>query len=319
MSTCPERWRRPPASASPTRWRPAPVAYPDLATRLGVAEDPLRRLARYLASIGLLEAAGDDVVGLTPVGHVLRSDDPWGVHWRALNVHLSQAMLALEHSIRTARPSYDEVFGEGVWSRLAHHEADRDAFDRFMATLAANLNVPAVLTWDWSASRHLVDVGGGVGVVLAAVLTRHQHLRGTLVDGERSTAAARGRLAEAGLTERAEVVAGDMFTVELPAADTYLLSRVLHDFDDEPASAVLGSIRRAIEPDGRLLVVDGVVPDEPGPHPMLSSDLRMLAYQSGRERTWAEFAALFAAAGFDLAERRGPNAPVSLLIARPTP
>ena len=108
-----------------------------------------------------------------------------------------------------------------------------------------------------------------------------------------------------------------MFTVELPAADTFLLSRVVHDFDDEPASVVLGSVRRSIDPGGQLLVVDGVVPDEPVPHPMLSSDLRMLAYQAGRERTWSQFEDLLAASGFELRERRHTDAPIELLVAVP--
>ena len=282
-------------------------SYPALAHRLGVQEDPLRRLARFLISIGLLEPALPDGVALSAVGHVLRSDDPRGVHWRAMNVHLSHAVLALEHSIRTGEPAYDEVFGEGLWDRLAHHAEDRHAFDQFMARLAANLNVPAVLAWDWSASRRVVDVGGGVGVVLQAVLRAHPHLEGTLVDGPMSIAGAERQMAAAGLADRVELRARDMFGDELPPADTYVLSRVLHDFDDEPASRLLRSIRRSIEPGGHVLIVDGVVPDDPVTHPMLSSDLRMLAYQSGRERTWSQFDALLGGSGFELVDRLGPD------------
>jgi SAM-dependent methyltransferase len=225
-------------------------------------------------------------------------------------------MLALGDAVRTGASAYVSVFGEPMWDRLDHEPADRAAFDALMEVLARQLSAPAALAFDWGLATEVVDLGGGTGVVLEAVLTEHPHLLGTVVEGPQPAARAAARFAAAGLADRATSVAGDLFTADLPAADAYVLARVVHNCGDEAACALLARTREALRPGGHLLVVDGVVPDPPVPHPMIGSDLRMLAYLGAKERTRAEHEALLAASGFALVDVRLADAPVSLLVAQ---
>jgi hypothetical protein len=154
----------------------------------------------------------------------------------------------------------------------------------------------------------VVDVGGGQGVLLQRVLEAHPHLYGVVFDRPGVTEAARTRLAEAGLSRRCEVVGGDFFAGVPAGGDAYVLSWILHDWDDEAAARILRNCRAAMSDDGRLLVLELVLSPPNEPHPPTAADrlartldLEMLAVVGGRERTEAEFRALFGRAGFGLA------------------
>ena len=148
--------------------------------------------------------------------------------------------------------------------------------------------------------RQVVDVGGGQGVLLAAVLRAHPHLRGVLFDQPAVVAGAAPVLRAAGVADRCEVVGGDFFAAVPAGGDVYLLSRILHDWDDARATALLRVLHRAARPGARLVVVERVLPPGDAPHPGKLIDLTMLVMLGGRERTEAEFRALLAGAGFSL-------------------
>ena len=158
-----------------------------------------------------------------------------------------------------------------------------------------------VEAFDFSGIDRLVDVGGGRGVLLAAILRANPSLFGVLMDREAAISPARANLRAAGLGDRAECVAGDFF-VSVPAnADAYVLSRVLHDWDDVDAGRILATCRHAMRPDSRLLIVEAILPERARDRPAaIRMDLHMLVLLGARERTEAEFSALLHSSGFDV-------------------
>jgi SAM-dependent methyltransferase len=153
--------------------------------------------------------------------------------------------------------------------------------------------------YDFSGLRTVADIGGGQGVLLAAILRAHQHLRGILVDVAAVTGSAASLLRDAGLADRCQVITEDFFQSVPAGADAYLMANVLHDWDDALSGQILANCRRAMAPGGRVLIIERLIPDDPATAvPVLVSDLNMLVVTGGLERTNAEYHALLAAAGF---------------------
>jgi len=288
---------------------PAPPA--ELAARLGADERSLVRLLEATREVGLFEARDDGRYGLTPLGKLLRGDvegslrrlaivstDEW--RWRAYG-HLT-------HALRTGEPGFIPAHGCRFWEYLASHPAEAASFNETMSRVSTLRDAVLAGAYDFGDIRRLVDVGGGDGSLLRAVLARHPHLQGVVFDQPGVVEVARERLLEAGLDERCEAVAGDFMEAVPPGGDAYLLSWILHDWDDETALRILRNCRAAMNDAARLLVVELVVPaaDDPAPAPgvvriVRQTDLEMLAVVGGRERTAAEYGELLAQAGFSLA------------------
>jgi hypothetical protein len=287
-----------------------------------VGADPLaaQRLLRGLVVLGLLTEA-DGRFGLTPLGALLRRGAPDSLREDALDAGALHypAWGALLHAVRTGRPGFDHVFGVGLFDYLAQHPEREAAFHRRMAA-ATGERLGPVLAYDFAGSRTVVDVGGGHGVLLAAVLRAHPHLTGVLFDLPQVVAGAGPVLRAAGVAPRCRVVGGSVFDAVPPGGDTYLLKSVLHDWDDERAGRILANCRRAVPERGTLLVAEARLPARPAdvPPPVLASlvmlDLTMLTMTGGRERTGAEYQALLSAAGF-----RTTGAFPGLIEARPLP
>jgi hypothetical protein len=258
------------------------------------ATDPaaLSRLMAHLVAAGILTPDHE----LTTLGERLRDDHPAGDRaWLDITGAVGRAELAfvhLLHSVRTGEPAFPLQYGRPYWDDVA---ADPDRSASFDALMGSRLVADAPLVaaaYPWGDLGHVVDVGGGRGDLLIAILRAHEKLRGTVLDLPGPAAAAEQALAAAGLADRAGVHAGSFFDPVPPGAGGYLLSGVLHDWNDAQAGRILG--RRA-EAGGRVLVVDHFF-DEPD----TAGDLRMLCYVGGRERTLDEVAGLAAAAGLRL-------------------
>lgn len=286
-------------------------ASPDgLAARLGADGRSLARLLEATLEAGILEARDDGRYALTPLGQLLRADvegslrrlaivstDEW--RWRAYG-HLT-------HAVRTGEPGFVPAHGCRFWEYLASHPAEAAGFNETMSRVSAARDAVLAGAFDFGDIGRLVDVGGGQGGLLCAVLARHPHLRGVVFDLPGVIAVARERLLEAGLAERCEAIAGDFLEAVPPGGDAYLLSWILHDWDDETALRILGNCRAAMSDAARLLVLELIVPaaDDPAPAPGVTrlvrqTDLEMLAVVGGRERTAAEYSELLAQAGFSL-------------------
>ena len=270
----------------------------------------LRRLLRTLASLGVFEEDDRGDFRLAPMGTCLRRDVPESLR-AAVLVLMSQegqrAWAALQHSVATGEPAFDHVFGMPVFDfYAAHPEAERaHAHDEGMAALTA-LVVDAVLgAYDFSAFQTLVDVGGGNGAFLAAILRANPALRGMLFDLPHVVAGASGVLADAGVASRCTIAAGSFFESVPEGGDAYILKRIIHDWDDERAVAILTACRRAMKRGGRLLIVDEVLPRRAAASDATSAfllDLEMLVGTSGgRERTEEEFRTLLTDTGFAFA------------------
>jgi hypothetical protein len=275
----------------------------DLAEATGTDSAALYRLLRALASIGVFHEDADRRFGLTAMGELLRRDHPQSIdptvrmfcadyQWRAWR--------ELGYSVRTGGNAVVHTLGMDVWEHRRHNPADGAVFDAAMRTMAASYAAGIVEAYDFGRHRVVADIGGGTGMLLAAILRAHLTVRGVLAEQPQVLRDAPPVLAAAGVADRATLVECDFF-VEVPSgADAYVLLRVLHDWGDEDAVRILRRVREAMEPAARLLVVDGVV-GPPNEDPLTKFlDLMMLVSAGGRERTAEEWDALFEAGGFRL-------------------
>jgi hypothetical protein len=297
----------------------------DLAATIGAHAPSLRRLMRALAAFGVLAEGGDGRFALGALGGCLRADAPGSV--RALILMYGDEDFwrtwgELEHCIRTGETAAKHLFGtEDAFARYAADPRFGAVFNASMTVLSANTAAAVAAACDFSGVGRVVDVGGGQGRLIAALLRANPGLRGILFDLPSVVEAAPRLLAEADVADRCEVVGGDMFEAVPAGGDLYVLSRVIHDWEDARATAILGNCRRAMGGRARLVLVERVLPDrvEPtsGVQPHLLSDLNMMVRTGGRERTEGDFGALLAAARFRLERVVPTTAPVSLVEAAP--
>lgn len=274
----------------------------ELAAAVEADPDALERLMGHLVTAGALTRAGNGSFALTAMGESLRESHPDGLRaWLDLEGAIGRADLCfteLLHTVRTGEPAYPRRFGRTFWDDLSTVEELGRSFDALMGG-RLTAEAPAVATaYPWGALEHVVDVGGGDGTLLIAILRAHDDLRGTVVDLPGPAARAERAIARAGLGDRAGVRAGSFFDPLPAGAGGYLLSGVLHDWDDEDAARILRRCAEAAGRAGRVLVVDHVA-DE-GAVPDTEGDLRMLCYVRGRERTLGHLGDLAESAGLRL-------------------
>ncbi len=291
----------------------------DLAREIGADASALYRLMRATASVGVLAEQEDGRFAQTPLSDCLRRDARpslrdlaimGGREWGALG--WSQ----IEYGIRTGKPSVDKVYGMPIFEYMAKHPEEAAIFNGAMTALSA-IDSPAVAAaYDFSGIGSLVDVGGGHGLLLATILAKTPGLKGILYDLDFVVAGApEGPLAP--YMDRCSLASGDMFASVPAGADAYIMKHIIHDWDDERCIKILKACRAAVNPGGRLLVVDSVIAPGNGFQPAKFLDLQMLLIPGGLERTEAQFRALFAAAGWRLSRIVPTMAPDSILEGEP--
>jgi hypothetical protein len=275
----------------------AGAALADLAERAGADPEALARMLRHLVQHGVFTEPFPGQFAADPTAALLRTGQP-GAVWLDLDGfggRMDLAFTGLAHTVRTGAPAWEQVFGEPFWAYLDANPAIGASFDATMAVDGGNARVAD--GYDWTAVRHVADIGGGTGTLIAEVLRHNPWLRGTLVDLPETAARARDYLAGLGLDGRCETV-GQSFFEPLPVgADAYLLNRVIHDWDDAAASAVLRRCREAANRTGRVLVVESHGTADGDPAAFAEMNLRMLVLTGGRERTIDDYTALAAGAG----------------------
>lgn len=270
----------------------------ELARAVGADPDALGRLLRTLAAHGVF-AEVDGVVAHTPMSELLRSDSEGSVAAQCrflTTVHYRTWGDAFE-SFRTGAPAFPRVYGQAMFDWLAEHPDESAMFDAAMAGGSVGRSAKLVAR-DWSAASTVVDVGGGTAGTLVRILTAHPHLRGAVVDLPHVQAGALAAIDAAGLTDRCEFVPGDFFDAVPSDFDVYVLSAILHDWDDAAAEEILGTVRRAMGPGARLVLAESVV--RPGNEPDQAKvlDLHMLVALGGRERSADQWRALLERTGF---------------------
>jgi SAM-dependent methyltransferase len=285
----------------------------ELAAATGTHEPTLRRLLRALATVGVYERQDDGRFALTELGATLRSDVPGSVAgWATLIGRPSyvHAWAALEDSVRTGENAFTRVHGTSVWEYRAARPEEQAVFDRAMTSLSGPVIDAVARAYDFGRFGSVVDVGGGRGHQLAAILERHPGVRGVLFDQPEAVAAVAPG-------ERTSVVGGDFFESVPEGCDAYLLKAVLHDWPDEECVAILRSCRRAMAPGGVVLLVEQLLDLAPDPVRTAFSDLNMLVAPGGRERELAEYGSLLTAAGFSLGRAVPTGTDVFVIEALP--
>ncbi|MCP3916576.1 MAG: methyltransferase [bacterium] len=296
---------------------PAPVD--EVAERVGAQPAALFRLMRALASLGVLREVESNRFELTDVGTYLRSDVAGSMHALALTITEFDwdPWKQLLHSVRTGETAFELVHGKEPFDYLRDNDELRSVFSRAMTSYVTENGIAVAESYDFSHARTVVDVGGGHGTLLAAILAQHAHIDGILLDLPEVTEQARHELSSAGLEDRVTCVDGDFFT-EVPAGkDVYVLASILHDWDAERARRILATCRRAMPEHARLLVIEAVI--FPGNEPAFAKllDLEMLVCFGGRERSLDEYAELFAATGFRMEKSFPLRAAATAIVAVP--
>jgi O-methyltransferase domain/Dimerisation domain len=279
----------------------------ELAAASGADPDALRRVLRTLASVGFFSVT-DGIVRHTELSEYLLDGVPGSIRWHALlfsSVHYRTWSDAHE-TFRTGEHAFGRMFGGSYFDWLSAHAEDALIFNRAMAAGAAG-RLQAVVERDWSGVETVVDVGGGTGAILTAILVAHPHLRGVVFDLPHARDGAEAAIAAAGVEDRCVFVTGSFFE-EVPAgADVYLLSHILHDWGDEQATAILRVCRSAAKETSRLVLFEAVLRpgDESDWRKLL--DLHMLVLLGGRERNEDEWRDLLAQGGFELLPAEYPQ------------
>ncbi|TDV57823.1 O-methyltransferase [Actinophytocola oryzae] len=299
----------------PDRLRGGGASVDELAEQLDLAPVALDLLLGHLATLGVVErcAAG---YRTSTFGANLCVDAGNGLSdlldLNAAGGRAELAFVELAHSVSTGKAAYTHRYGRDFWSDLAEHPDLRTSFDRQM-THRIREQLPRIVDgYDWSRFTAVVDVGGGRGSVLAAILAAHPGTRGHLVDLEPTATEARRDFGALGLDQRTEVTAASFFDPLPAGADAYLLVDILHNWGDEDAHAILARCVDAVDPAGRVLVIEPVG----GLRAETESDLAMLVIFGGRERRLDEFRALAAPHGLVLETMTGLTARRCLLEFR---
>jgi SAM-dependent methyltransferase len=229
-----------------------------------------------------------------------------------------QAAGQLLHTVCTGETALSKVHGMGLFEFLARNPRDAELFNRAMTGYSASAIPAIVAAYDYSQFGTLVDVGGGHGSLLAAILAAHPRVRGVLFDLPSVIKEADRLDIDAGVRERTELAAGDFFESVPSGADAYLMKNIIHDWDDTRATIILQHCRRGINPNGKLLLVELLLPAPNTESFAPWADLEMLVMtQGGRERTESEYSSLFAAAGFRLSRVIPTESPFSVIEGVP--
>ena len=273
-----------------------------LAAMTGAHAPSLYRILRGLVVVGMC-FEDDGRFGLTGLGQMLRTDVEGSLRNQALvcGDQYMAAWSALVHSAMTGEAAFAHIFGVDPWE---HRQKDKALSERFNADLnseTARSAAALVEAYDFSAFEVVCDVGGGYGALLCAILAAYPAMRGVLLEQAGVATGARSYVTSQGLAERCAVVEGDFFESVPKGADSYVMKSVVHDWPDARSVAILANCRRALRPDGRVILIERVMPalakDAPD---TVRVDLHMLAVTGGRERSEAEYQGLLEAAGFSL-------------------
>jgi O-methyltransferase domain len=271
-----------------------PRSTAELARETGADEDTLYRILRALASDGVFAEHEPRVFGNTDASELLRSDHP--ERWRDYAHLFSSACFTAVGAMdaRGSETPFERSLGTSFWSWLAEHPDDRAGFDRAMTADGAE-RADRLAELEWRGDEKVVDVGGGSGALLRALLKRRPGLTGVLFDLPETSRD------DTSFGAEIDFVAGDFFE-QVPTGDVYVLSKILHDWDDERSKQILRAVRAAAPASARLLVLDSVIPPGNAPNGSKWLDLLMLVIARGRERTEPEWRDLLEGEGFTIDE-----------------
>lgn len=302
----------------PDLLKDGPKSCEELASSTGTNARSLYRLMRALAQVGIFAEKEEGYFTLTRLSACIQSDVPGSV--RAMAITLGEehykAWGNILHSMRTGTSAFEHEYGMPVFQYYAQNPESGKIFNEAMTSGSAAEKDEVIKSYDFSQFGKLVDIGGGQGSFIAAILNANPTLQGVLFDLPSVVESAPDEIKAEGVTDRCEIVGGSFYESVPSGADAYILKHVLHDWNDETSLTILKNCHRAMKENGKLLVVEQVVP--PGNEPALAKFLdvnMMMLFTGGCERTEAEYRTLFEAAGFQLTKIVPTQTPVSVIEA----
>lgn len=279
-------------------------SYTELAIATNTNEQSLYRLLRALASVGIFAETATGEFAMTPLAAFLQSDTSSSL--RDVSIMMGDrehygSWGNILHAVKTGDSGFEQLFGMNVFEYYAQNPSPAEIFDRAMTGFSTIENAGVSADYDFSSIRTLVDVAGGHGSLLTSILQANPGMTGILFDVPEVIERAKARISTSGVSDRCQLLSGSFFESVPAGADAYILKHIIHDWDDERAIAILKQCHRAMADNGRVLVVEQVIP--PGNNPFIGKllDVNMLVMcPGGKERTSEEFRALFATAGFNM-------------------
>lgn len=293
-----------------------PKKVEEVAKEVGANPKALNRLMRHLVALGIFSQDESRKFRLTPLGELLRTDHPESMRYNAIfaGEENYKAFGEMLHSVRTGETAFNHLYGKGHFDWLADHPDESSIFNKAMAQSLRRLGNP-LESYDYSGKRLIVDVGGGRGDLIGSILRANSSLNGILFDLPQGIEEAQAHMKAKGLAERCEITSGSFFNSVPGGGDVYVLSRILHDWQDDKAATILANCRKAIKEDGTLLIRDSVLSDRDELGSM--QDVTMMIMTGGEERTESEWKSLLHSAGFTLTKVYKKEGQLDLIEAKP--
>ena len=295
----------------------APRSVAELAAATDTHERSLYRVLRSLAGAGIFRETESKVFANTPLSDALRADAPNSM--RNCAIFMGEAWHYnvwgnMMHSVRTGETAWKKTHGAEVFDYAADNPEHGEIFNDAMTDMSVATAPLVVGAYDFSGIKTLADIAGGHGYLLSQILKANPNLKGVLFDVPSVIAGANDLLEREGVSERVERVAGDFFA-EVPHAHAYIMKHIIHDWDDERCVTILENIHAAMNGDGKVLIVEAIVPEGNEAHYSKLLDLEMLTSPGGMERTAEEYRELLASAGFELTRIVPTQSPFSIIEA----
>ena len=297
-----------------------PMAVEEIAGKTSAHAPSLYRVMRMLASMGVFKEEQGKRFALTPAGELLKSDAPGTMRYHAMLFGDEWTTRAYEHftnCLRTGQNGVSKAYGQHLFDVLAERPEESDTFQAAMTSRSTIEGKAVTGAYDFSGIKRLADVGGGHGALLASILRRYPQMQGVLFDRAEIVAGV-PKDQFAGCEGRISIEGGSFFERVPDGCDAYIMKHIIHDWSDEHCRTILKRMRDKLPTNGRVLVCEMVVTDEPGPTPAKMLDIEMLVMTvGGKERTKDEFAELFASSGLRLSRIVATERPICLIEAVP--
>ena len=289
-----------------------PLTAADIAPLVGANTEALSRVLRLLAAHGVFQSQEGKYLH-SPLSRMLRTDHPHSVRATVRNLGETSNWAAyqeLEYSVRTGLPAGDKIYPGGTWAYKADHPEANSIFNQAMEIKARGQVANIIAAYDFSGFDVIGDIGGGHGHLLRAVLERVPTAKGVLFEQPHVI-----KELEDLASQRLILKSGDFFKDDLPVCDVYLLMEVIHDWDDDQSVSILKAVQRVAPPHSKILLIERVIPEDPGPDWSKVLDIHMLTVFGGRQRTRQEYEALLDKAGLSIEREITTRSDVSILEA----
>ena len=294
-----------------------PLSIEEISRRVGSNKDATYRLLRALASEGIFSETSPKVFALTPSAELLLTDQPGSLRNVAMmyGQEAFQAWGALSSSIRTGEAAFSQVFGAELFDYLPTKPDSHTVFNSAMEELSLIHAKAVTKAYDFSQFGSILDIGGGNGTLMLRILKTSTSVKGAIMDLSSVVEKSKSNIAKSSEAERCEVIAGDFFDSVPKGFDAYLLKYIIHDWSDEDSIKILSNIRKAMSGQGKILLVELVIPEGDDTYFGKFIDLHMLVTLGAKERTQLEYQSILNQSGFELVRVIPTSSPMSIIEA----